>query len=276
MNGLNPDKSVSVVIPALNEEVSLPKLLNFIIQECSPQPYEIIVSDSGSTDNTIKIVSTSYPSVIIVRDRATKPSRASTLNNGLAAARGEYVIFIHADTYPPADFVRHVRTTLSDGRISLSAFRTIVTDGTRVQRWITFHHYIKTWYAACLSHPILFIFYGLKSLFGDQCLFARRTQLLQVEGFDVVPVMEESSLCKKLVRLGPQRLLHATCTTSDRRIKLYGQLRVTLLHLFIGFGAELGVPLSWLRLLYPPQQVLEERKRTIYQLRNDSLNLPGS
>lgn len=60
----------------------------------------------------------------------------------------------------------------------------------------------------------------------------------QVCGFDLIPILEDQELNKKMMKFGRARLANAVCTTSDRRIKLYGVFLITLLHLFIGVGVS--------------------------------------
>ena len=88
--------SVSVVIPALNEESTLPALLSFLLHQCDPQPAEIIVADNGSHDRTVRTILNGFPQVRVVVDSAEFKTRASAQNCGLAAARGDCVMFLHA------------------------------------------------------------------------------------------------------------------------------------------------------------------------------------
>lgn len=91
--------SLSIVIPALNEEHYLPLLLDSIKQQ-NIKPKEIIVSDAFSTDNTRKIAH-HYGCKIV--DGAAHPSGAR--NNGAKAATGDIILFLDADVTLPPDFL---------------------------------------------------------------------------------------------------------------------------------------------------------------------------
>lgn len=89
---------VSIIIPTLNEEKYLPKLLKSISEQ-TYKNYEIIVADAGSIDNTISIAN-DYGAIVV---KGGKP--AVGRNNGTKVSRGEYLIFLDADVILPKDFL---------------------------------------------------------------------------------------------------------------------------------------------------------------------------
>ena len=113
---------ISVVIPVLNERISLQRTLAYLLDVC--QPFEVIVSDGGSTDGTVEMVHKQFPTVILLRPRPNeKVTRAIACNKGLFVARAEYVLFNHADSLPPADAVLEITRTLADDTCALGGFR---------------------------------------------------------------------------------------------------------------------------------------------------------
>lgn len=91
---MNSSKELSIVIATLNEEAGITALLSSIsIQE--EVDYEIIVSDGASTDRTIAVINEVMPEASII---SAKRGRASQLNAGAALARGEFILFLHADS----------------------------------------------------------------------------------------------------------------------------------------------------------------------------------
>lgn len=88
----------SIIIPALNEEKLLPLLLDKLSDQKIKNDfdYEIIVSDGGSSDDTIKI-SKDYTDKVVIADLNQKQNIASGRNSGAKVADGDILIFINAD-----------------------------------------------------------------------------------------------------------------------------------------------------------------------------------
>jgi hypothetical protein len=87
--------SVSVVIPSWNGERLLPACLDSIRAQTVPDA-EVIVSDDGSTDGTIELISRNYPEVGLVRSPSNR-GFAAAANAGLRASRGEFVLLLNND-----------------------------------------------------------------------------------------------------------------------------------------------------------------------------------
>ena len=88
----------SIIIPTLNEEKLLPKLLeqlvNSRIREISE--YEIIISDGGSSDATVEIA-LKYADKVIVHNSNHKQNIAEGRNKGAENAGGDILIFLNGD-----------------------------------------------------------------------------------------------------------------------------------------------------------------------------------
>jgi len=108
----------SIIIRAYNEEDHIGRLLEGIGQQTIPYP-EIILVDSGSTDQTVAIAS-SYP-VKILHIPPVEFSFGRSLNLGLAAARHEHVVIASAHVYPVyPDWLERLLAPFSDPKIALS------------------------------------------------------------------------------------------------------------------------------------------------------------
>jgi rSAM/selenodomain-associated transferase 2 len=226
---------VSIVVPALNEERALPRLAE-VLAALDPQPLEIVLVDGGSEDRTRELAQELGWRIV-----ASERGRGAQVNKGVAAAKGEVVLVLHADTYPPSDAMQVIVQTLSDPDVALASFTPIIR-GERKTRWGTSaHNWAKTWYAPLLFRPHLF-FRGVRLLFGDHGMFFRRTDFLQHGGCDpAARVMEEADLCVKMARLGRVKLVPRAIVTSDRRIAEWGAIKANWIYLKVGVLWALGV-----------------------------------
>jgi rSAM/selenodomain-associated transferase 2 len=237
--------NVSIIIPTLNEAKSLARTLR-CLKQIEPPPWEILVVDGGSEDETIAIAKKAGVKVI----SAEKPGRASQMNEGAQKATGEYLCFVHGDTLVPDDLVTIIGQTLANKTISAAGFISLMT-GDLTTRWgVSLHNWLKTYYAPLLFRPHLF-FRGFRLLFGDQVIFTRRADFWKVNGFNGdQPIMEEADLCLKLVKLGSIRLINRVVYSSDRRVAKWGFFKATAIYLYIGFLWGFGASPQYLKRFY--------------------------
>lgn len=80
---LPANPSVSIIVPALNEEAGLPATLRYLQRELHPPAHEIIVVDGGSADRTVEVARRCGARVLVAGR-----GRARQMNAGAAAARG--------------------------------------------------------------------------------------------------------------------------------------------------------------------------------------------
>jgi rhamnosyltransferase len=90
---------VSIIIPARNEEANIGKCLEAIYRQETHYRFEVIVIDSGSTDQTVDIVRRS-PSVRLREIPAESFGHGKTRNLGAKISRGDYLVFLNADALP--------------------------------------------------------------------------------------------------------------------------------------------------------------------------------
>src|SRR3954447_25068528 len=94
--------TVSVVIPALNEEDNLPLVL-----EGLPRVDEVVIVDGGSADGTAAVAREVRPDAVIVGQSRT--GKGNALVCGFAASRGDIVVTLHADgSTDPGEIPRYV------------------------------------------------------------------------------------------------------------------------------------------------------------------------
>ena len=196
--------TVSVVVPALNEEAVIGSTLKHLAS-LDPQPLEVIVAVGDSSDGTASIAQSL--GAVVVSNGARGRSRQ--MNAGALRANGDVLIFLHADTQLPTDAVNVARRQLCAGkrtqRTVLGGFVSLITVPERDKTYwfLSTHNVAKTFYTVLAFRPKSFIL-GLRCLFGDQAMFCRRRDFEYVGGFDEnLPIMEDADLCVRMHTAGP-------------------------------------------------------------------------
>ena len=197
------------MVPALNEAAGMRAALA-ALQPLRARGHEVVVVDGGSTDGTAELAAPLADRVV-----ASARGRAVQQNAGAAAASGDILLFLHADTVLPCD---------ADA---------LVLDGLRRsgRGWGRFDVRLTG------RHPLLRVverMIGLRSRLtgiatGDQAIFVRRDWFRRAGGFPELPLMEDVAITRALKRLGPPLALRAPVTTSSRRWETAGVIRTILL-----------------------------------------------
>ena len=217
---LRDGSSVSVIIPALNEAPTIASLIETIK---SSMPYEIILADGGSTDDTAQIARAAGARVI-----STTKGRAAQMNAGAAIATGEFLVFLHADTVPPAGFPKTIKQMLNRPGTSAGAFTF------RLDNQIGCSSLIEK-----LVHLRCKLF---ATPYGDQGIFLRRRLFNQIAGFPEWPCLEDLGIVRRLRKRGKIRISPESALTSSRRWAIGGTVRTFLKHQVILAGFSLGIP----------------------------------
>lgn len=131
MNTGRQDQStplISVVVPAWNAVEHLPRCVGALAaQQGLPGPLEVVVVDDGSDDGTAEAARAAGGGVVRVVRRAERGGPAKARNDGVAAARGQLVLFTDADCVAEPDFVAEIcRPLLADPAVGgvKGAYRT--------------------------------------------------------------------------------------------------------------------------------------------------------
>ncbi len=98
-----PEPLVSVVIPAKNDALNLPRALGGLQHDL----HEVILVDGGSTDDTVEVARRYRPDIIVVRQNRT--GKGNALACGFQEATGDFIVMIDADgSTDPAEIPRFV------------------------------------------------------------------------------------------------------------------------------------------------------------------------
>jgi len=221
---------ISVIIPAYNEEKSLPNLVSHILTVTSNREIEIIISDGGSSDRTVELVS--ELGVLVVK--SPKKGRASQMNYGATIAKGDVLYFLHADTKPPDTFIDDIIGSIKIGYQS-GCF----------QLAFDRNHPLLNFYAWFTKFDIDFF------RFGDQSLFIKKALFKKLGGFDEnLIVMEDQMFVKRIKRQADFEILKSEIVTSSRKYKEVGIIKLQLVFTVILVLFYLGVSQKSLIKLY--------------------------
>jgi len=219
---------ISVIVPALNEESSLGETLDSVC--AAGGDCEIIVVDGGSTDAT-RAIAARYGIVVKAR-----PGRANQMNRGAAAARGDVLLFLHADVVFSGDGLAAIETALANSRVIGGNFDIVYEGSSFTNRVFT---QINRW-----RRP-----FGI--FYGDSGIFVRRDIFEFLGGYRPLPLMEDYDLVRRLVSRGRTVCLKESLVVSARRWEEFGLLRTTAAWFFLHVSYYLGIPSRWWLRLYP-------------------------
>jgi rSAM/selenodomain-associated transferase 2 len=199
---------VSIVIPALDEAAVIGATLAALREERAAGT-EVIVVDAGSRDATCAVA-------MPLADRVlTAPrGRASQMNAGAAAARGDALLFLHADTVLPPRAIDAVREALAS-RHAWGRFDVAIDGGGAMLALV----------AAMMNARSRVT--GIAT--GDQAIFVRRAAFEAAGGFPAIPLMEDVAMSRALRRVSRPACLRERVVTSARRWESRGTLRTVTL-----------------------------------------------
>jgi rSAM/selenodomain-associated transferase 2 len=219
----------SIIIPALNEAANITSAVG---RAWATRPLEVIVADGGSNDGTPELAERAGALVIL-----SPCGRGVQQNRGAAAAKGDVLLFLHADTWLVDNGLEQIAAASSNPGVLCGAFRQRIEASGRLYRWLERGNALR---AAWRGLP-----------FGDQGIFVRREVFHEVAGFPEVGLMEDVLLMKQLRRRGRPVLLPGPLYVSARRWQQYGVIRQTARNWLLLTAARLGVPPDRLAAFYP-------------------------
>lgn len=224
----NMSPSVTVIIPALNEEDHLPVTLAAVRAGGGS---EIVVADGGSVDRTTAVALAEGVTTVF-----SSGGRSDQMNAGAKLASGQILLFLHADTLLPPDWKDHVTGAMAAPQVVGGAFKLSIDSDLPGLRII---ERLANFRSVTLGMP-----------YGDQAIFVRKEVFEEIGGFPPMPILEDLELVRALRKRGELRILPASVLTSARRWKARGVWKTTLVNQLMLMGHMLGSSPSDLEYVY--------------------------
>jgi rSAM/selenodomain-associated transferase 2 len=226
-------KTLSVIVPMLNEERAIARTLDAIAAGASGAQVivEVIVVDGGSTDRSCEEARPRCATLLVA-----PRGLARQMNAGAAAAQGDALVFVHADTLMPRSFAGDIAAALADPAVIGGRFDLQLDDNAPLLRLIG-------WLVSARSRLS-------RTGTGDQAIFVRRGIFERLGGYRDIALCEDLDLARRLKRAGRVACLRSRVTTSARRWRERGVVNTTIRMWFIRAAFLLGVPPARLAHLY--------------------------
>lgn len=217
-----PPPRLSIIVPTLDEAAIIEGAL-MRLQSLRRRGHELILVDGGSGDDTLRLAAP-----LVDRLIRSPRGRACQMNAGAAAAHGDVLLFLHADTELP----RHADALVATALRSAAAV------------WGRFDVRLSG------RHPLLRMVERLMNLrsrlsgiaTGDQAIFVRRDGFRAAGGFPELPLMEDIALSRTLKAMARPVRVATPVVTASRRWDGQGILSTVLLmwrlRLAYAFGAD--------------------------------------
>ena len=202
-------QSLSIIIPVWRELRNLDSLLTGLIAAFAHD--EIIVVDGGSDDGS-RDVARRFPRITLLD---SPRGRACQMNTGARAARGDVLLFLHADTRLPPGARAAILGALADSRVVAGRFDVQFDNRGGAFRMIAALMNLRS----RLS--------GIST--GDQAIFVRRAVFETLGGYAEIPLMEDIELTRRLKRAGRLAALRLRVTTAARKWEQEGVARTIVL-----------------------------------------------
>ena len=200
---------LSIIVPVLNESTALPVLLAQLLP-LRRGGVDVLVVDGDSEDGSATIAECAGFRVV-----RSQRGRARQMNAGARAARGDVLLFLHADTRLPDGAERLIHAALADGRHDWGRFD------------VEFD--VRTWTmdATALGMNLRSRFTGIAT--GDQGIFVTRAAFDAVGGFPDQPLMEDVEITTRLRERTRPACIGRPVVTSARRWQARGAWRTIFL-----------------------------------------------
>jgi uncharacterized protein len=207
------EPDLSIIIPVLYEAERIQTCLENLLQLAGEINLEIIVVDGDSEESTLNHFPSQYPYAL--KGIQSPQGRGIQMNAGAQIAKGQILLFLHADTDLPDKALHLIIHTCKQSSYAGGAFDLAIAS----PRWsLKLIGKVASWRSRLTRIP-----------YGDQAIFMRKDIFEQVQGYPDIPLMEDVALMQRLKQHGyPIHILSQTVKVSARRWEKEGIVRCTL------------------------------------------------
>ena len=188
---------ISIIIPTINEANNLPLLLSDLSNILKDG--EIIIVDCGSEDKTIDIANIYGAKVFIIKER----NRGFQLDFGARKSKGDWLIFLHADTRLTHDWFEKLNSVLKEKKDYIYYFQFKINHKKIIYRLLEILVNFRSKY--------------FKQPYGDQGLIIHRTTYFKNNGFRKIPLMEDVDFLRRLNKKKDLKQLNLPIFISSRK-----------------------------------------------------------
>ncbi|MFA9289205.1 MAG: glycosyltransferase [Weeksellaceae bacterium] len=219
-------KSVSVIIPTLNEATALPYLLEDLQKE-TEYIKEIIIVDAMSTDDTVKKAK-QYSKVTVITSEIRSPAHQRSL--GGKKATGEILVFMDADVQLPIKGLEKLINKFIDKNLDIAC---------PYYSPLSSNLIIKMIYA--FFNLLFFVFQKLSPSGAGSCIIVKRELFEKLDGFNQKMTYDDIEFIRRASRNGKFGMLSEKVFVSTRRFEKYGILRTTVQYVLLSLFFVLGM-----------------------------------
>ena len=200
----------SIIVPVFHERERINDLIEYLSGLESEGNVEIIIVDGAQEKDTLQIIQSEN----VVRI-SSEQGRSKQMNAGARAARGEILIFLHADTELPIHALRKIGSFTEQAEYVGGAFDLGIKSNKVIFK-------------------VIGTFSSLRSRlnripFGDQAIFIRKEYFNKIGGYKEIPLMEDVELLRRIKKSGGRiRIFYDRVMTSPRRWEKEGVIYCTL------------------------------------------------
>ena len=188
---------ISIIIPTYNESENLPLLLSDL--SIITGKVEVIIADCNSEDKT-RDIACIYGAKIY---KSKKKNRGLQLNIGARNAKGEWFVFIHADSRLNEKFLKHIKSIVKGDKNLIYFLKFKIDNKKIIYRFLEILVNLRS--------------YLFKDPYGDQGLIIHRKAYLKNKGYRKIPLMEDIDFIKRLGNKKNLRMLNIPIYTSSRK-----------------------------------------------------------
>jgi len=224
---------LSVIIPVYNEQENLVKRLSFLCEQANKFSIEIIISNSPETTDESSSVCKNFSKVTYLRSE--KKGRAAQMNFAAEKAKGDVLLFLHADVMLPEDFYTQIEKAIAN-------------------------NYTFGFFAYQFDNDSPFLNFNSKfttkdGLFaggGDQCHFFTKEQFQELKCYnEEFCIMEDFEMMTRIRKQKiPFTIIQSKATVSARKYKHNSWLKVNLINGYVFLKYKFGVNPNNLRKTY--------------------------